>query len=128
MQKIYWYVNIFKMILRTKWIKVKNFSSSSTLWQNFKHLIFVLGDVLFDNKVLFAVSVFAILLVVVLIVSFIYGYVYRKKSKNRRKSEQEEDGGGGENVVAVAAENAEANTLYIKEGGTIEGAQSKIIF
>ena len=65
-----------------------------------------------------------------LIVSFIYGYVYRKKSKNRRKSEQEEDGGAGvgKNVVAVAAENAEANTLYIKEGGTIEGAQSKIIF
>lgn len=66
-----------------------------------------------------------------LIVSFIYGYVYRKKSKNRRKSEQEEDGaGGGKNVVVAtaAAENAEANTLYIKEGGTIEGAQSKIIF
>ena len=69
-----------------------------------------------------------------LIVSFIYGYVYRKKSKNRRKSEQEEDGeGGGKNVVVVAAatvaaENAEANTIYIKEGGTIEGAPSKIIF
>ena len=68
---------------------------------------------------LFAVSVFAILLVVVvLIVSFIYGYVYRKK--NRKKSEQEED--GGKNVVVVAANAA---TVHIKQG-TIEEARSKL--